>query len=178
MKRKISILLAAVMAMSFMVACSPKKDESGGKEADINEIHKAVKEELGEDYIPSMALNAEELENLTDVDSDEVEEFIAEIPMMSTHVDTFIAVKAKSEEADEVEEDLEEYREYLNEEALNYPMNLAKVKAAKVVRHGDYVFFLMLGGFDMESDPDSSEALEFAEAEVAKVEAVIDGFFK
>lgn len=178
MKKKISILLVVLMAISFLVACSPKEDGGGAKDVDINEIHTAIKDELGENYIPSMILSMEELEEKTDVDSDEIDEFIAEVPMMSTHVDTFIAINAKNEKAQEVEEDLVEYKEYLNEESMNYPMNLAKVKAAKVVRHGDYIFFIMLGAFDEENDPDSAEALEFAEAEVKKVETIIDGFFK
>lgn len=178
MSRKISFLLAAIMAVSFLVACSPKENGAGDEQVDIKEIHTAVKEEFGEDYLPSMSLSMEELEDLTDIEEDEVEEFIAELPMMSTHVDTFIAINAKDGKAEGVEKDLEEYRAYLNEESLNYPMNLAKVKAAKVIRHGDYVFFLMLGKFDEVNDTDSPEGLEFAEAEIKRAETIIDGFFK
>lgn len=179
MKKKLSILLVAVMAISFLVACSPKDNGDGasGKDVDIKEVHSKVKEEYGEDYIPSMELTLEELSERTKVNGDNVEEFIAEAPMMSTHIDEFIAIKAKDGKGQEVADDLETYKTYLNDNALQYPMNMEKVKAAKVIKHGDYVFFIMLGKFNEAEEP-TEEALDFAEAEVKRGEDVINGFFK
>ncbi|OLS02333.1 DUF4358 domain-containing protein [Tissierella creatinophila] len=178
MKRKISILLVSVMAISFLIACTPKNNEVGNKDVDIKAIHAKVKEELGEDYLPDTSLSLEELSDLTKVDKENVEEFIAEVPMMNVHVDTFIAIKTKDGKGEEVEKTLEEYRQYLNEESMQYPMNIAKVKSAKVVRHGDYVFFIMIGKMNEIEDQESAEALEFSEAEVKRVENIINEFFK
>lgn len=178
MKRKIGILLVALMTISFLAACTPKDDGTAGKDVDVKEIHARVKEELGEDYMPEMSLSLDELADLTKFDKVNVEEFIAEIPLISVHVDTFIAIKAKAGKGEDVEVTLEDYRKYLNEESLQYPMNLAKVKSAKVVRHGDYIFFIMIGKPNDIEDQESAEALESSEAEVKKVEDIINGFFK
>ena len=183
MKKKLSILLVALMSISFLVACTPKDnggsgDGAAGKDVDIKEVHSAVKEEYGEDYIPSMELSLDELVQRTNIVKENVEDFIAESPMMSTHIDEFIAVKAVEGKGDEVGETLEAYRDYLNENALQYPMNMEKVKAAKVIKHGDYVFFTMLGKFDESDDPTPEEALDFAESENKRAEDVIEGFFK
>nr|WP_300005927.1 DUF4358 domain-containing protein [Tissierella sp.] len=183
MKKKLSVLLLALMSISLLIACSPKDNGDGGKgeevkDVDIKAVHSAVKEEYGEDYIPSMELTLDDLVARTKVNKDNVEEFIAEVPMMSTHVDEFIAVKAVEGKGEEVAKALEAYRDYLNENSLQYPMNIAKVKAAKVIRHGDYAFFTMLGKFDQAEDQSEEDALKFAEAENKRAEDAINGFFK
>lgn len=179
MKKKITLLLGAIMMMSFVVACSPKaNDKDEVNLVDIKEIHEKIKEEFGEDYIPNMEMQLEELENITGLNGDDVEESIGEMPMISMNVDTFIAIKAKEGKGDSVEKNLEEYRIKSLEESMNYPMNLAKVNAAKVVKHGDYVFFLMLGKFDDRDDATEEEALEFAQEEVNRAEDIIDSFFQ
>lgn len=176
LKRKAIILLASIMAISFLVACGPKEDdkEDGEIEMDIKDVHEQVKEEFGQDYLPSMSLSLEELSDLTGIEKDSVEDFIAEVPMMNVHVDTFIAIEAKKDDAYDVAQTLLKYQEYLNEEALQYPMNIAKVKASKVERKGDYVFFIMLGAPNEFEDQESQEALEFSQREVAKVQAIIN----
>lgn len=178
-KKKLALILGAIMIMSFVVACSPKTgDKDEVKVVDIKEIHEKIKEEFGEDYIADMEMGIEDLENLTGLNGDDVEESIGEMPMISMNVDTFIAIKAKEGKGDSVEGDLEEYRTKIVEESMNYPMNLAKVNAAKVVKHGDYVFFLMLGKFDDRDDATEEEALEFAQEEVKRAEDIIDSFFQ
>lgn len=178
MKKKAIILLAAIMAISFLVACGPKESENGNEneeiKMDINDVHEQVKEEFGEDYLPSMSLSLEELSDLTGIKKDSVVEFVAEVPMMSVHVDTFIAIEAKKDDAYDVAQSLLKYQEYLNDQALQYPMNVAKVKAAKVERKGNYVFFIMLGAPNEFEDQESQEALEFSQKEVARVQAIIN----
>lgn len=112
------------------------------KEVSLEEIHTAVKEVYGEQYIPNAPLEVAELLNIS---SDLYEEAIAEGPMISVHVDTFIAIKAKEGKGEEVEKALTSYREYLLNDAMQYPMNLPKIEASSVLRIGDYVFFVMLG---------------------------------
>lgn len=178
MKRKIGILLMAIMIVSILIACTPKDSGDSTSDLDIKDIHAKIKEDLGEDYLPDMGLSMEELEERTNINKDNIDKFIAEVPMISVHVDTFVAIKAMDGKGEEVENTLEEYRRYLSEEALNYPMNIAKVKAARVVRHGDYVFFIMAGKPNDIEDQESSEALEFSQKEVKRIEEIIDGFFK
>lgn len=179
MKKIIGLMLAVSMFGLFLVGCSGGKDtDVGGKVVDLNEIHKAVKDQLGEDYTSDRELLIEELEPMVGVDKSDIETYIAEAPMISVGVDTFIAIKAKEGKADGIEQGLQNHKKFLMEESFQYPMNIAKVNASKVIRHGDYVFFVMLGAYDDREDATEEERLEFAQAETKKVEETINGFFK
>ena len=37
-------------------------------------------------------------------------------------------------------------------QAMQYPMNMPKIQASRVIRKGDYVFFLMLGYISSEEE--------------------------
>lgn len=175
MKKIIVIALAISMLAVFAVGCAPKTVVTN--DVDLKAIHTAVKESLGEEYIPDRDLEKEELTNMG-LNTDDMEEYIAEAPMISMNIDNFIAIKAKEGKADEIEKTLKEWRDYLIENSMQYPMNIAKVNAANVSRHGDYVFFTMLGKYDGRDDITEEQALQFAKDEVKKVEDVIAGFFK
>lgn len=176
MKKIIGLLLAMTMMVVFIGGCTPKKEEV--KVVDLKAVHEAVKESLGEDYYPNEEMTYEMIENLTGIKEADLESYIAEMPMISMSVDTFIAMKAKEGKGDDVEAGLEKYRKYLVEESMQYPMNMAKVNAAKVVRHGDYVFFLMLGKFDDRLEATEEEQIEFAKLEIQNIEEVINKFFE
>lgn len=176
MKKIIGIFLAMTMMVVFIGGCAPKANES--KVVDLKEVHKAVKESLGEDYYPNQEMTFEILENLTGINESDVESYIAETPMISMNVDTFIGIQAKEGKGDEIEAGLDKYKKNLVENSMQYPMNIAKVNSAKVVRHGDYVFFLMLGKFDERLEATEEEQLEFAKEEITNIEDTIDNFFK
>ena len=181
MKKGISLFLAVIMMVTLLAGCAPKKDNET-KVVDLNEVHNAVKESLGKDgYYPDREITIEELEDITGINEADIESYIAEAPMMNVSIDTFIAIKAKEGKGDIVEDSLEKYRTYLVEESFQYPMNLPKVNSAKVVRHGDYIFFLMLGGINPNmnnEDATEEESLEFAKGEIQKVEEAINKFFE
>lgn len=168
------VLAISILAV-FTVGCSPK---AADKNVDIKEIHEAVKESLGEDYSANRDLEKEELEAIVKVKADDMAEYIAQAPMISVGVDTFIAIKAKEGKADAIEEGLNNHRKYLIEDSMQYPMNIAKVNASKVIRHGNYLFFIMLGKYDDRDEATEEEYLEFAKEETQKVEETINGFFK
>ena len=176
MKKIISLTLAIIMITTFMVGCAPKKKPA--KEVDLKEVQAAIKEEFGEDYYPSEEINMEMLKDITGIDEADIETIISEVPLMSVSIDTFIAIKAKEGKGDAIETALEKYRKYYQEDALLYPMNIAKAHAAKVVRHGDYVFYLMFGKHDDRQEATEEERLEFAKAEIQRAEDVINKFFK
>ncbi|NLC66641.1 MAG: DUF4358 domain-containing protein, partial [Clostridium sp.] len=92
--------------------------------------------------------------------------------------DMFIAVESKEDKGDLVESDLTDYRDYMVNNAVMYPMNIAKVNASKVVKYGDYVFFIMIGEYDSRDDVTEEQALIFAKEQVDKAEKIIDSFFK
>lgn len=179
MKKILTLLLAISMLSIFMVGCAPSQEvDDDVKNVNLEEIHEAVKESMGEFYGPDMELSEEELENLIGVESSDIEEYVAEVPMMNVSIDTFIAIKAAEGKADTIEAALEEYRTYLVEDSFQYPMNMAKVNSAKIVRHDDYLFFLMLGQYDEREEATEEERLEFAQDEIKKIEDVINTFFE
>ena len=146
---------------------------------DLAEILEAVQDAYGEDYLPNTAIDATVLEQTYGIDAGLYEEFVGEMPMISTFVETFIGVKAKEGKGDDVEKALTEYRERLVGDTMQYPMNVSKIQASQVVRHGDYVFFVMLGGPDDAAMEQGDEAaLKSAEENNKIAIDVIDGFFK
>ena len=56
-------------------------------------------------------------------------------------------------------------------------MNMAKVKAAQVVRHGDYVFLLVLGKANDNQDATEAQQLEFAKQENQKAVDAVNKVF-
>lgn len=139
-------------------------DESGSGIDDtvtIDTIYQAVKEAYGEDYIPDMLLSEDEIQVLYGIEPEWCEEFLVEIPMMSVHVDTFLAVKAKPEHLAEVSDAVNAYVENLKSDTMQYPMNVTKIAASSVVTMGNYVFYIMLGYIPTELD-DAAEDVQIA----------------
>lgn len=192
MRKRIYLLTAAAVMTGIMVtACAPKNDkglqtssaaettaqeteseeraseESEAAEASADEVlsavHTAVKAAYGENYIPSMSYDAETLKKQFGVKAELCEAVIAEGPMISVHVETFIGVKAKKGKGGEVKAALDKYRQEQLEDSMQYPMNMVKLEASEVVEKGDYVFFVMLGSADEQSEEAGEEpALESA----------------
>lgn len=113
----------------------------------LSTILDAVKSAYGENYLPSMDLTAEDLKTRFGLNSEDYTEAIGQVAMMSTQVDTFVAVHAKEGKAESIVSALNAYRDDLVNNSLQYPMNIPKVNASKVYQKGDYVFFIMLGAF-------------------------------
>ena len=180
-KRVLALMLAVSLAL---VACGGKENEKettngadSGSSAQIQDasmtvIHDAVKAAYGENYLPSMPYDDTSLQDVFGVDPEWCEEYIAEGPMISAHVDTFVGIKAKSEEdKNKVLGALEEYRNYLINDSFQYPANVMKVQASEVISFEDYVFFLMLGTVPMEVEEQGDDAI-LAEAEAQNQIAV------
>lgn len=176
MKKLITLALTFALMLTSMTACSssngnaqgdaPSSQQEQMKEPALDEVVQAVKDVYGENYLPSMPIDKEMLADIYGVNTENVEEFVAEAPMMSAHVDTFIAIKAVKGKGEEVEKELQAYLDYVVENSVNYPMNVAKVQAGKVVRHGDYVFYVMLGKYDDRTDVTEEDNVKFAEEQV------------
>lgn len=129
----------------------------------LEQAHEAVKQVYGDNYIPNMPYDAIALKEVFGVDDSLYDAFIAEGPMISVNIETFIGVKAKEGKAADVAAALEGYRKNQLDAAVQYPMNMVKAEASQVVTHGDYVFFVMLGAADMETEEKGEkEALESA----------------
>lgn len=106
-----------------------------------------MKEVYGETYLPSMVVESTVFNDMTGLTSEDYVEFVGETPMISTHVDSIYVVKAAEGKAETVKTALESYRASQIEGAMQYPMNVPKWEASKVVTYGDFVVFIMLGGY-------------------------------
>lgn len=193
MKKTLICTLAALFAVATIAGCSsnttsssasstvsseaPVSSEVAAVDVSISEVHEAVKAAYGDNYVPSMPFEELQLKELFGVNTDNVEEFILEGPMMSAHIDMFAAVKAKEGKGEEVESELNAYRDMLVSDTMQYPSNLAKIAASQVIRHGDYVFFVMLGAFNEDMEATEDEQAKFAQDQTQIGVDAINAFF-
>ena len=134
-------------------------DYSTGWTEEMNAIKTAITDKIGENYWPTMALDPEMLESAFGVTPDMYDDYLAEMPMISTNVDTLVIVKAKEGQADAVEEVLTAYRDTLVNDTMQYPMNIGKIQASRVEKIGNYVCFVQLGGDTMGAAEKGDEAV-------------------
>lgn len=171
MKRKVEIrkkiICAALVGMMAVVGTGCGNTAAGGstqsveqvKDVPLSNIVDAVKDAYKEDYIPGMEFTKEEIEEKFKIKPEWYDEIIAEGPMISINIDTFVAVKAKEGEVDKVEEALTNYRQQLIDDTMQYPTNKAKIPGSRVDTIGNYVFFSMLGVIPMEVEEKGEEAI-------------------
>lgn len=152
-RRIIGFFMIGTLILMSM-ACSDEIIES---ETFLSDAHLAVKETYGEYYLPSVPLTGEELEERFGLDLHNVDDFIAESPLMSIHLDVFIGIKAKSGMVEEVSDVLEDYLRKMKADLDQLPSNQGKLSSSEIYITGDYVFLLILGEF---GDVIASEAIK------------------
>lgn len=176
--------IIGILMVVFMLAltgCGSKNNASGGdtqdknvKEVSLEEIQTSVKEAYGEDYIPSVDYDKSTIEEQFGVKEAWYDDIIAQGPMISTHVDTFIAVKAKPENKEDVKTALGAYRDSLIKDTMQYPINQIKIQASRVESYGNYVFFLMLGVIPTDAEEQKEDIVlkAFEEQNQKSVDAI------
>lgn len=134
----------------------------------VDDILTAIKGAYGENYLPNAEIPSELLEAEFGLTPDMYEAVKAEQPMIGAHADRVVVVKAAQGRADDVEAALNTAKENKINDTLQYPMNLPKINATKVVRNGDFVCFLLVGAPNENMDASEEDAKKFAEDEVQK----------
>lgn len=134
-------------------------DYEQGWTQQMESVKTAITDLLGEDYWPNMALMPDMLESLLGISPDMYEDYFAEVPMISTNVDTLVVIKAVEGQADAVEDILLAYHDNNVSNTMQYPQNVGKIQAARVERIGNYVIFSQLGA-------DTTEVSEEGDQEV------------
>lgn len=142
------------------------EDGDNSKEGTVQAIAEKIIAAYGDDYLPNTDIPADILKTLIELEEDSYTEIFAQQPMISAHADVLIIVKAASGKTGEVKSKLEAYRSRLVEDTMQYPMNLPKINASKVVANGDYVAFILLGKIDEREDASDEEMASFAEEQV------------
>lgn len=177
---KYKILFSTILIIFVIFSFSSCGNDITGtiKEPNLKDIYDAVVTAYGENYIPEIPMEKESLITATSIKTEDIDDFIAETTMFNVNTDTFIAIKAVKDKGIEVETALLKYQIWVANESFQYPENIAKAKASKVLRYGDYVFFIMLGASDRDEEKTDEEALTFAEEQVKIGTDVIDAMFK
>ncbi len=166
MKHILCALLALCMILS-LTAC--QKEET--KTIDLNALHTEIKNAYGDSYLPAAPMEGTDLNARYGLTSDMYTEIIAEFPMISVNVDEFVAIHAAEGKAEDVKSALETYQKALQENTMQYPINVPKIQASQVISHGDYIFFVMLSFMDetdTSNEVTSEEDIAAAEEEALK----------
>lgn len=193
MKKISAIIITTALLASVLTACSGGNGDDNGttttpasvsdstentsgngddtntpaaSDVDVTKILDTIKEAYGDDYLPNMPVEQEYLVSVMGLEEGSFTDFAGELPMISAHADMAVIVKAADGKAADVKAKLEAYRTMLIEDSFQYPMNLAKINASKVLENGDYLGFIILGAFGDEEEEDESKQAAFAEEQV------------
>ena len=143
---------------------SETTDVAAGWSEEMTTLRQAVVDALGEQYWPNMQVDPETLEMLYGITPDMYDDYMAEMPMMSTNVDTLLIIKAKNDKVEAVEEALNAFREAKLADTMQYPMNLGKLQASRIQRYGNFVCFVQLGAENV-ADEDMTEEESLAKCQ-------------
>ncbi len=115
---------------------------------ELQKIHNEIKRAYGQSYWPSMQRqdDQEYLKDVLKLDPAWCDDIIVDVAMISAHADMLVLVDASEGNVENVKKALNDYKEYLINESLQYPMNAPRVRGAVVESVGDYVCFSILGG--------------------------------
>ena len=141
-------------------------DAPSASDGEAAKILDAIKTACGENYLPSMPIDEFYLTSTLGLEEGSFTDYAGELPMISAHADMAIIIKAAEGKAGDVKAKLEAYQTTLIEDSLQYPMNVAKVNASKVLENGDYLGFIILGAYGDDENTDESQQAEFAEEQV------------
>lgn len=138
------------------------------KDVSVDDILTAIRDAYGESYLPDGEIPAEMLEMEFGLAPELYDEAKGEMAMITMHNDRVVVVKAKADKGDAVEAALNEARERKVADTLQYPMNVPKTNASRIVRNGRYLAFLLVGALPEDLDISEEERIKFAEDEVQK----------
>lgn len=161
---------------------SSSGDISGSESNDKNStlsakgLRDAVAKAYGDNYLPDQAMDAEMIESEFGLTKDMYDEIVAEAPIISFHPDRLVAVKAKKGKESEVKRALEDALLVMKEQQMQYPVNVAKVNAGKVLEKDGYYCFMILGQTDDTSENDD-DAAKFAEKQIDIGVKAFDNYF-
>ncbi len=156
MKKLLLICMVIALIAMFFVGCYSNKTEATSKNIEgemvtsgkLKEIILAVKDEYGSDYQPSLEYDQQQIKEMFGIDNDNIKEIKAQGPLVSTNIDTFVAVEAVSGKASVIKQNLYDYKEKLLKDQGLSLSDKIKIKQSQIVVYDDYVFYVLLGRLD------------------------------
>ena len=166
-----SSVSSAAPGLSTSLSENSESIAGGAGSADKNSersaqgLRDAIAKAYGDNYLPDQTLDADTLESEFGLKKDMYDEVVAEAPVIGFHPDRLVIVKsAKGKEAD-VKRTLEDTLIVMKEQQMQYPINVAKVNAGRVLEKDGYYCFMILGDTDDTSENDD-DAAKFAEEQI------------
>ena len=142
--------MTCVMMAASLTACSAngeqKQEQQIKNDVAVTELTAAVAQELGENYWPQQKVESADIAEMYGLNLDNIEEVVAEVPMMSVNADLLLIAKAKDGKVEEVKKEVEAFRQSQVDATMQYPMNVEKIAASSVQVVGNYVVYVQLGG--------------------------------
>lgn len=150
MKKLLVTMMTCVMMAASLTACSAngeqKQEQQIKNDVAVTELTAAVAQELGENYWPQQKVESADIAEMYGLNLDNIEEVVAEVPMMSVNADLLLIAKAKDGKVEEVKKEVEAFRQSQVDATMQYPMNVEKIAASSVQVVGNYVVYVQLGG--------------------------------
>lgn len=128
-------------------------------------LRDAVAKAYGDNYLPDQTMDTEMLESEFGLKKDMYDEVVAEAPLIGFHPDRLVIVKPKKGKEADVKRAFEDALLVMKEQQMQYPVNVAKVNAGKVLEKDGYYCFMILGKTDDTSENDD-DAAKFAEEQI------------
>lgn len=128
-------------------------------------LRDAVAKAYGDNYLPDQTMDTEMLESEFGLKKDMYDEVVAEAPLIGFHPDRLVIVKPKKGKEADVKRALEDALLVMKEQQMQYPVNVAKVNAGKILEKDGYYCFMILGETDDTSENDD-DAAKFAEEQI------------
>lgn len=175
-KWSVNVLIAVLLCSGLVIGIHYKLEERS--QSKLTDLHEAIKDTYGDFYIPSRAIEDEELVLNYGISMDYVESYIAESAMMSTYADVFLSFKAVKGKADVIESELETYRGDLLEKFSDNKAVYAKIETSEVFRYGDYVIYMVVGQNSDIFNADETTYHEQAKSEFIKCQKIVVKLFK
>lgn len=146
------------------------------KQVDLSAVRDKMMEVYGISY-PDNPMTRAEVVAMTQVPDELIDEFVADQSKADDQADAFIAIKAKEGKSEDLLGYMEVYLRSVQAMTTQYPNDLPKLNAARLVHKGDYVFFVMLGSEKLDEEtglPSNEHAVE----QIQKGVDAIETFFE
>lgn len=152
-----------------------KREEKSRTFPTLSELHNLVKEGMGDNYWPEIPLSEDELAARTGITKDMYIEFLAEVQIMETNIDTMMIIRAKEDYVGAIEQAFEEYRNRTIEDNEQYPQNLCKAKASRMETVENYICFVQLGAdTSIVADKGEKEMIAYCQEENERVIDILE----
>ena len=188
MKKFVTLLLAALMVMSF-AACSSNKNDNTKKPENNNtdvvktatpaEIEAAIAKALGDGDLATVDVPEDEMwgSAIGSLDLTKVKSYVAkQSANVSIDMDSIVIAECEDGYADEAVKLLNEYYAQTVDYVRQYPFGVAKVEGARLYKVGNTVM-LIIAGASADENASAEDEAKLAASEYEKIDNALKELF-